>query len=76
VPGLLAFIGLYLGAAVQLARRWRAAANTAGRWLVLGLAGGLLAHLLYGMTDAVALGAKPGVLFWVLLGLIVSSGET
>jgi len=30
----------------------------------------LLAHLLYGLTDAVALGAKPGVLFWMLLGLI------
>jgi hypothetical protein len=38
--------------------------------LALGLGGGLLAHLLYGLTDAVALGAKPGVLFWMLLGLI------
>jgi putative inorganic carbon (HCO3(-)) transporter len=77
VPGLLAFASLYAGAAVQLVRRWRGAtgaAGAAGRWLVLGLAGGLLAHLLYGLTDAVALGAKPGVLFWVLLGLIVSSG--
>ena len=40
------------------------------RSLTLGLGGGLLAHLLYGLTDAVALGAKPGVLFWMLLGLI------
>jgi hypothetical protein len=39
--------------------------------LALGLGGGLLAHLLYGLMDAVALGAKPGVLFWMLLGLIV-----
>ncbi len=38
--------------------------------LVLGLGGGLFAHMLYGLTDAVALGAKPGVLFWMLLGLI------
>jgi len=37
----------------------------------LALTGGLIAHLVYGMTDAVALGAKPGFLFWVLLGLIV-----
>ena len=37
---------------------------------MIGLGGGLLAHLIYGMTDAVALGAKPGVLFWMLLGLI------
>ncbi len=40
------------------------------RSLTLGLGGGLLAHLLYGLTDAVALGAKPGVLLWMLLGLI------
>lgn len=38
--------------------------------LVLGLGGGLFAHMLYGLTDALALGAKPGVLFWMLLGLI------
>jgi hypothetical protein len=30
----------------------------------------LLAHLLYGLTDTVAPEAKPGVLFWMLLGLI------
>jgi len=38
--------------------------------LVIGLGGGLLAHALYGFADTVALGAKPGVLFWMLLGLI------
>jgi putative inorganic carbon (HCO3(-)) transporter len=42
------------------------------RLLVLGLGGGLLAHMLYGLTDAVSLGAKPGILFWMLLGLVVS----
>jgi putative inorganic carbon (HCO3(-)) transporter len=45
------------------------------RLLAVGLGGGLLAHLLYGLTDAVALGAKPGVLFWMLLGLIVGLYE-
>jgi putative inorganic carbon (HCO3(-)) transporter len=40
------------------------------RTLVLGLGGGLLAHLGYGLVDAVALGAKPGFVFWMLLGLI------
>jgi hypothetical protein len=37
---------------------------------VLGLGGGLLAHLLWGMTDAMALGARPAFPFWILLGLI------
>jgi hypothetical protein len=37
---------------------------------ILGLGGGLFAHFLFGLTDAVALGAKLGMLFWMLLGLI------
>ncbi len=40
------------------------------RAIVLGLGGGLTAHLVYGFIDAIAIGAKPGVIFWFLLGLI------
>ena len=39
------------------------------RILALGLASGMLAHLLYGITDAIALGEKAGVVFWGVLGL-------
>ncbi|MCI0475637.1 MAG: O-antigen ligase family protein [Anaerolineales bacterium] len=75
VPGLIAFASLYVGAAMMLGAIWtRARALMPDaffvRAVVLGLGAGLLAHLVYGMTDAVALGAKPGVLFWLLLGLI------
>jgi putative inorganic carbon (HCO3(-)) transporter len=79
IPGLIAFLALYIGAFWMLADVWRATRHpplNTERWslvtrsLALGLGGGLLAHLLYGLTDAVALGAKPGVLFWMLLGLI------
>jgi putative inorganic carbon (HCO3(-)) transporter len=79
IPGLIAFLALYIGAFWMLADIWRSTSRLApdmGRWspiiryLTLGLCGGLFAHLLYGLTDAVALGAKPGVLFWMLLGLI------
>ena len=35
----------------------------------LGLGGGLLGYFVYGLTDAVALGAKPGFLWWWLLAL-------
>jgi hypothetical protein len=38
--------------------------------VVLGLGGGLLAHLLWGLTDAMALGARPAFVFWIILGLI------
>jgi len=71
IPGMIAFGALYLVALWMLRRIWVASAGDGlTRALVLGLGGGLFVHLIYGMTDAVALGAKPGVLFWMLLGLI------
>lgn len=80
VPGLVAFVALYAGAFGMLASIWRTADQLTTtdplfdrvtiRSSVLGLGGGLLAHAVYGMTDAVALGAKPGILYWMLLGLV------
>ena len=71
IPGMIAFGALYLVALWMLRRIWVASAGDGlTRALALGLGGGLFAHLVYGMTDAVALGAKPGVPFWMLLGLI------
>ncbi len=37
--------------------------------LSLGIGLSLLAHMLFGFTDAIALGTKPNILFWMLLGL-------
>ncbi len=67
LPGLVGFLALYIGAAGLLFR----AIRRSGIWrlLALGILGGLLAHLLYGIMDAVALGAKPGFLLWWLLGM-------
>jgi putative inorganic carbon (HCO3(-)) transporter len=81
LPGLMAFVALNVGGLAMLQR-----IGTQGRiridlkrnrhifidsrYLIIGLGGGLLAHWIYGLTDAVALGAKPGFLFWMLLGLI------
>jgi len=79
IPGLIAFIALYILAFWMANRVWRLAGSYGApqrvlqRAIVLGLGGGLLAHLLYGLTDAVVLGAKPGALFWMLLGLIASN---
>jgi putative inorganic carbon (HCO3(-)) transporter len=79
IPGLIAFLALYIGAFWMLHDVWRDTRypsiyneyrSQVTRLLILGLGGGLLAHLLYGLTDTVALGAKPGILFWILLGLI------
>jgi putative inorganic carbon (HCO3(-)) transporter len=68
IPGLIGFMAIYVGAVGMLARTMQAGGTM--RLLALGLLGGLLAHFIFGMTDAVALGAKPGFLFWWLLGMV------
>jgi putative inorganic carbon (HCO3(-)) transporter len=79
IPGLIAFIALYMIVFWMSVRIWKLARcfepaeRALQRAIILGLGGGLLAHMFYGMTDAVALGAKPGLLFWVLLGLIAGN---
>jgi len=45
------------------------------RALALGLAAGLIALHVYGMTDALALGSKPAVAFWYALGLVAALGQ-
>jgi len=68
LPGLVGFLALYIGALGMLVPAIRS--SGARRYLALGLLGGLLAHFVFGITDAVALGAKPGFLFWWLLGMV------
>ena len=68
LPGLIGFLALYIGAIGMLIPAIRS--SGARRFLALGLIGGLLAHFVFGLTDAVALGAKPGFLFWWLLGMV------
>lgn len=69
LAGLIAFVALQ-GLSVVLAyRAFRMTWPVMVRWLMAGVLAGLVAHSIYGLTDAVALGAKPGVFVWILLGL-------
>lgn len=69
LPGLAAYLSLLLTAAIDGVR---ALGRLEGppRQVVLGALAGLAGAHVYGLMDAVALGAKPGVLFWMLLGLL------
>lgn len=73
IPGLVAFVALYLGAGWRLLRALRHEQGFR-RALAVGVLGGLVAHGAFGCVDAVALGAKPGFLFWWLLALASSVG--
>jgi putative inorganic carbon (hco3(-)) transporter len=72
IPGLIAYVAVWLGAGAMLWQTWRESRALWVRSLVIGFTGSLLGYFVYGMTDTVALGAKPGFLFWILLGLIAA----
>jgi putative inorganic carbon (HCO3(-)) transporter len=72
LPGLIAYLALWFALAAAAWRAWRQTSSLWLRALVTGLAASLLAYFVYGMLDAVALGARPGFIFWILVGLAVS----
>lgn len=69
IPGLIAYAGLWIGAAVLLWQSWQRTHDPLLRAAAAGIAASLLAYFVYGLFDAVALGARPGFLFWLLLAL-------
>ena len=72
VPGLIGYAALWIVAAWLLLR---VMTITNATWIALaarGLALGLVAHFIFGLADAISLGAKLGLVFWMSLALIVS----
>lgn len=69
LPGLIAYLAIYFGASAMTFQVWRGSDDFWYRTLALGIGASLLGYFIYGLTDTVALGAKPGFLFWLLLGL-------
>ncbi len=72
LPGLIAYLAIWLGTVVMLWQTWQNATNDVSKILVVGFAASLLAYFVYGMIDTLALGAKPGFIFWMMLGLITA----
>lgn len=73
LPGLV----IYLAMLMQLSWLGWQVARRAGekRPLILGLLASLAALHLYGLTDALALGAKPGLLLWVNFALLTAAAR-
>jgi O-antigen ligase len=67
--GLIAFVGLQGLSLVLAYRAFRQPLPATVRWLMAGVPVGLAAHGVFGLTDAVALRAKPGIFLWLLLAL-------
>jgi putative inorganic carbon (HCO3(-)) transporter len=75
LPGLAAYLALWLVSGFILWRAHQAARDRLVRALALGLSAGLLAHFSFGLTDAIALGSKLSLLFWLALALAVSTAR-
>ncbi|MBI3971998.1 MAG: O-antigen ligase family protein [Chloroflexi bacterium] len=76
LPGLLAFLWLLALTFRCWWRAWRRITGAAQRAILAGLLAGLAGHLVYGLTDAVTLGAKPGYLLWMVIATIVAAGRS
>ncbi len=74
IPGLVAYLALWL---VSFSLLWRSIhrlrqGHQTGHplyALTVGLAGSLLAGWIFGLADAIALGARPAFVWWLLLAL-------
>ena len=69
LPALVCYLSLLLVAAL-LAAQILERGPPRHRALALGLLGNVLAVHIFGLTDAIALGAKVGVLMWFSIGLL------
>jgi putative inorganic carbon (HCO3(-)) transporter len=72
VPGLVAYLALWLLMGVLLVQVYRRSSAPIYRSLASGLGVGLIGHFIFGMTDVIPLGAKVGVLFWLTVAFVVS----
>lgn len=72
IPGMVAFLALWIGSGAMCVRCWRAADEPWVRAITLGLGAGLIAHFVWGLVDANVLGSKAGQLFWLALAAVAA----
>jgi putative inorganic carbon (HCO3(-)) transporter len=72
LPGLVAYLSVWSLVGCLLVTVYRQSRRPADRTMAGGLGAGLIAHFAFSMTDAIPLGAKVGVLFWLALALSVA----
>jgi len=75
--GLLAFLMIVASFFLLTIRSAEHASDRTNRWFTGGLTAGMCGYLIFGLFDAVTLGAKPSLVFWLILGGIVAfAGHT
>jgi putative inorganic carbon (HCO3(-)) transporter len=72
IPGLIAYASIWMLLGVLLVEVQRRAAEPAFRVAARGLSGGLVAFFVFNLTDAIPLGAKVGLFFWLTVAMVVA----
>jgi putative inorganic carbon (HCO3(-)) transporter len=75
ILGLIAYLSIWLISAGLLWLVWNNSSLGSDRVLLVGISGSLAAGWLFGVFDAISLGARPGFLWWLLLALLVAVME-
>jgi putative inorganic carbon (HCO3(-)) transporter len=72
IPGLMAYLAILIGLWGMTAEVRKSDMPEWMRLTSRGLGTGIFAQALFGVTDAIPLGAKPGIFFWISLAMITS----
>lgn len=72
IAGMVAYTAVWAAVFWLLWRVWRWSRDPFHRVVALGLGGGLFAQFIFGTTDAINLGAKASLFWWMTLALAVS----
>ncbi|MFZ5919264.1 MAG: O-antigen ligase family protein [Chloroflexota bacterium] len=73
LPGLICYLALLGGTLAAGWRTYRRSRCPLTRLAALGGTVGLIVNGLWGLTDAIALGAKHGFLWWAMLALVIAA---
>lgn len=71
IPGLLIYVGWTLTLAWMVWEVWRKG-NQNARVVIVSVAAGLLAHMAYGMGDAITLWDRFAFVYWLMMGLVAA----
>ena len=68
IPGLIVFLSIYLVAFWMLMQAWKSE-NAEIQATSVAIGAGLLAHIIFGFTDAITLWDRFSFIFWLMLGM-------
>jgi O-antigen ligase len=72
IPGLVAYVAFLAAAITMGIQVWRRSKDHCIGASAQGLVCGILAQQVFGITDAIPLGAKVGIFFWIVVGILAA----